>query len=248
MVKTQNWGTKYTSEKSARAAHLRKHPGDLHWVQVPKKGADRKDLPPGWTLIENTCAGENGAPRVYKTYRGPNNERARSIPDAWRKHKAGGGAPPKPLSPTASPLSDMQRRPAASGLMQRTQPHAPPHPEQASVDFPMKVPVSSYKVPRPTTPPRDALAVNDLPVETSVDLSMKVPVPPKYYSLEWHTTPPRGALAVNDLVEAKYKAYAGGKMWYPGKIAEVHENGSYTVKFDDGDEDAKVCAKNARLR
>ena len=48
MVKTQNWGKKYTSEKSARAAHLRKHPGDLHWVQVPKKGADRKDLPPGW--------------------------------------------------------------------------------------------------------------------------------------------------------------------------------------------------------
>ena len=66
---------------------------------------------------------------------------------------------------------------------------------------------------------------------------MKAPVPPKYYSLEWLTTPPRGALAVNDLVEATYRAYAGGKMWYPGKIAEVHENGSYTVIFDDGDED-----------
>lgn len=210
----KNWakGKKFTAEQSARAAHLRKHPGDLHWLQVPKKGADRKDLPPGWTLIENTCAGENGA-RVYKTYRGPNNERARSIPDARRKHKAGGGAPPKPLSPTASPLSDMQRRPAASGLMQRTQPRAPPHPEQASVDFPMKV-----------------------------------QVPPKYYSLEWHTTPQRGALAVNDLVEAKYKAYAGGKMWYPGKIAEVHENGSYRIIFDDGDEDEKVSAQNARLR
>ena len=182
---------------------------------MPKKGADRKDLPPGWTLIENTCAGENGA-RVYKTYRGPNNERARSIPDAWRKHKAGGGAPPKPLSPTASPLSDMQRRKeaavrVANGLLQRTQPRKPPHPEEACVDFPMKVLMSSYKVPRPTTPPR-------------------------------------GALAVNDLVEAKYRAYAGGKMWYPGKIAEVHENGSYTVIFDDGDEDEKVCAKNARLR
>ena len=171
-IKTKGWG-KYSPEQSARAAHLRTNPGDVYWSTAPRKSTVRLDMPPGWTFVERICNGPNGTCRKYKVYLGPNGEQAPSIPQAWAKHEAGGGKPPKQLTPQVAPLppgaTDMERRRhaaathatnaavnAAAGvhvsrsssptLMLRTQPRKPPHPQEALYPWPVKVPPSSYGV------------------------------------------------------------------------------------------------------
>lgn len=53
-------------------------------------------------------------------------------------------------------------------------------------------------------------------------------------------------LGVGSRVSAKFRWYRGGKKWYPGTITEVHEKGSFTVFFDDGDTDEKITPKNIK--
>lgn len=53
-------------------------------------------------------------------------------------------------------------------------------------------------------------------------------------------------LDVGSRVSAKFMWYRGGKKWYPGTIAEVHEKGSFTVLFDDGDTDEMITRKNIK--
>ena len=112
-IKTKGWG-KYSPEQSARAAHLRTNPGDVYWSTAPRKSTVRLDMPPAWTFVERICNGPNGTCRKYKVYLGPNGEQAPSIPQAWAKHEAGGGKPPKQPTPSVPPLppgaTDMERR------------------------------------------------------------------------------------------------------------------------------------------
>lgn len=48
-------------------------------------------------------------------------------------------------------------------------------------------------------------------------------------------------LEVGDKVKARYK---GGNKFFPGKIARVHSNGTYDVKYDDGDSETRVDPAN----
>ena len=80
-IKTKGWG-QYSPEQSARAAHLRKPPGDVYWSTAPRKSTVRLDMPPGWTFVERICNGPNGTARKYKVYLGPHGEPAPSLPQA----------------------------------------------------------------------------------------------------------------------------------------------------------------------
>jgi Ca2+-binding EF-hand superfamily protein len=46
-----------------------------------------------------------------------------------------------------------------------------------------------------------------------------------------------------DRVEAKFK---GGSKWFKARVVEVNRDGSYSLRYDDGDEDAKVPPENVR--
>ncbi|DAZ98959.1 TPA: hypothetical protein N0F65_000491 [Lagenidium giganteum] len=49
------------------------------------------------------------------------------------------------------------------------------------------------------------------------------------------------SLAVGDAVQAKYK---GGKKLYSGKITRVHADGTYDIKYEDGDVETRVSKAN----
>jgi hypothetical protein len=51
------------------------------------------------------------------------------------------------------------------------------------------------------------------------------------------------ALTVGDKVEAQFK---GGKKWFPCKITAVHCNGTYDVRYDDGDRECDVLPEHVR--
>ena len=40
-----------------------------------------------------------------------------------------------------------------------------------------------------------------------------------------------------DKVEARYR---GGSTWYPGKISAINDDGTYSIKYDDGHQEKKV--------
>ena len=44
-------------------------------------------------------------------------------------------------------------------------------------------------------------------------------------------------------MEARYN---GGESWYPGKIFTGHPDGTYFVKYDDGDEEDNIPASDIR--
>ena len=49
---------------------------------------------------------------------------------------------------------------------------------------------------------------------------------------------------INDNVEARYK---GGARWFPGKVIALNRDGSYDIRYSDGDEEKKVPADNIRF-
>ena len=51
------------------------------------------------------------------------------------------------------------------------------------------------------------------------------------------------SLHVGDRVEAKFK---GGSKWFSGKIVSVNRDGSYDVRYDDGDEERRVPRDSIR--
>ena len=56
------------------------------------------------------------------------------------------------------------------------------------------------------------------------------------------SSPTAGAIDY-DAVKAKYKASVHGPactMWYTGTVAEVHEDGTVDVRYEDGDYEAHV--------
>ena len=55
--------------------------------------------------------------------------------------------------------------------------------------------------------------------------------------------PPAPAFAIGARVEARYN---GGESWYPGKIFTVHPDGSFYIKYDDGDEEDNIPASDIR--
>ena len=50
-------------------------------------------------------------------------------------------------------------------------------------------------------------------------------------------------LPVGTLVEAKFR---GGSKWFSGRVVAANVDGSYHVRFDDGDEDVAVCSSDVR--
>jgi len=61
--------------------------------------------------------------------------------------------------------------------------------------------------------------------------------------LEPAPTPPAPAFAIGARVEARFE---GGDQWYPGKIFSAHDDGTYYIRFDDGDEEDRVPAASIR--
>ena len=53
------------------------------------------------------------------------------------------------------------------------------------------------------------------------------------------STPVVDRLLVEAAVEAKWR---GGERWWPGRVAFVHEDGAFDVKYDDGEEEERVPA------
>ena len=56
-------------------------------------------------------------------------------------------------------------------------------------------------------------------------------------------TVPGRDVELGDAVKAKYKASVHGPactMWYTGTVAEVHEDGTVDVRYEDGDYEAHV--------
>jgi hypothetical protein len=51
------------------------------------------------------------------------------------------------------------------------------------------------------------------------------------------------ALTVGDKVEAQFK---GGKKWFPAKITAVNRDGTYDVRYDDGDSEWEVLPERVR--
>jgi hypothetical protein len=54
---------------------------------------------------------------------------------------------------------------------------------------------------------------------------------------------PVPAFAIGARVEARYN---GGESWYPGKIFTAHPDGSFYIKYDDGDEEDNIPASDIR--
>ena len=48
---------------------------------------------------------------------------------------------------------------------------------------------------------------------------------------------------MGDKVEARFK---GGTKWHPGRIANVNRDGTYDVRYDDGDEERRVESRMIR--
>merc|ERR1719440_147141 len=48
---------------------------------------------------------------------------------------------------------------------------------------------------------------------------------------------------VGDKVEARFK---GGTRWHPGRITEKNRDGTFDVRFEDGDEERRVESRNIR--
>ena len=48
---------------------------------------------------------------------------------------------------------------------------------------------------------------------------------------------------MGDKVEARFK---GGTRWHPGRIANVNRDGTYDVRYDDGDEERRVESRMIR--
>ncbi len=55
---------------------------------------------------------------------------------------------------------------------------------------------------------------------------------------------PRDEFKINDMVEARHK---GGNKWYPGRVKLVDGRGTYSIRYADGDEEARVPAEFIRL-
>merc|ERR1719224_172896 len=51
---------------------------------------------------------------------------------------------------------------------------------------------------------------------------------------------------MGDTVEV-HRDRIGGAEWYPGRITEVHRDGTYDVRYDDGDEERRVQSFMIRL-
>jgi serine/threonine protein kinase len=51
---------------------------------------------------------------------------------------------------------------------------------------------------------------------------------------------PRTTLSEGEVVDVRH---GGGKKLFPGKIAKVHDDGSYDIMYDDGDKESKVARK-----
>ena len=51
---------------------------------------------------------------------------------------------------------------------------------------------------------------------------------------------PRATLSEGEVVDVRH---GGGKKLFPGKIAKVHDDGSYDIAYDDGDKESKVARK-----
>merc|ERR1719231_1973109 len=51
---------------------------------------------------------------------------------------------------------------------------------------------------------------------------------------------------MGDTVEV-HRDRIGGAEWHPGRITEVHRDGTYDVRYDDGDEERRVQSRMIRL-
>jgi hypothetical protein len=49
--------------------------------------------------------------------------------------------------------------------------------------------------------------------------------------------------SIGDKIEARFK---GGAKWFPGRVMGVNRDGSYAIRYADGDEDNKVLADHVR--
>ena len=59
------------------------------------------------------------------------------------------------------------------------------------------------------------------------------------------TTSSRGTYRMGETVEARYK---NGSQYYKGDIVSVNSNGTYDIRYDDGDEERNVSAYKIRRK
>lgn len=62
-------------------------------------------------------------------------------------------------------------------------------------------------------------------------------IPANQIVVETPEKPVKSGFVVGDKVKARYK---GGSKLFPGKISRVHTNGTYDIKYDDGDSETRV--------
>ena len=53
-------------------------------------------------------------------------------------------------------------------------------------------------------------------------------------------TPPPSSFELGDRIECRF---GGGRHFFPGQVVAVHGDGAYAITYDDGDHEAKVCAR-----
>ena len=54
-------------------------------------------------------------------------------------------------------------------------------------------------------------------------------------------------LCIGDAVAGRYRHAEGNKEWYPGRVMQVRSDGTYNIKYDDGDYEKYVRRENIRM-
>ena len=86
--------------------------------------------------------------------------------------------------------------------------------------------------------PKTPAAADDLSDVEELEPERAKPAPAKPA-----TPPATETFAIGARIEARFN---GSDAWYPGKIFTAHPDGTYYIRFDDGDEEDNVPAASVR--